>query len=246
MKTDAPEIVALRAKVRAAQEELDFALRCHEAWKPAAYDKELHERIGHSLAAHTFVLVRVALRREMLLALLRLWDTDKRSVNMHGIANSLRDKRIIDALAGEPATPGIQTSPTSNQIKRAVGETLRQQATAAIEIIGKYEKGGSGYASFTRLWALRNERLAHRQIGPTPIDDSVQDTVDEEIEILYQDASQLITLLSHVVERTGYAPQDFADVYAAYTAYFWAGVRSEQKEGHPNYKPPFGGLAKPG
>ena len=34
-----PEIVSLRAHVKAATEEFDLAVVCHEVWKPTAYDK---------------------------------------------------------------------------------------------------------------------------------------------------------------------------------------------------------------
>ena len=37
-----PKIVALRANVKAAQQEFDLAVTFHETWKPTAYD---HDRI---------------------------------------------------------------------------------------------------------------------------------------------------------------------------------------------------------
>jgi hypothetical protein len=105
MKIDDSKILTLRAKVRAAHEKFDTAQACHEAWKPAAYDEALdealHERIGRSYAANTFIVLRQALRREMLLALMRLWDNTPQAVGMRSIANSLQDKRIMDALAAE-------------------------------------------------------------------------------------------------------------------------------------------------
>lgn len=101
MKIDDSKILTLRAKVRAAHEKFDTAQACHEAWKPAAYDEALHERIGRSFAANTFIVLRQALRREMLLALMRLWDNNSQAVGMKSIANSLQDKRIMDALAAE-------------------------------------------------------------------------------------------------------------------------------------------------
>jgi len=103
MNIDAPEILALRAKVRAADEEFHVAMACHEAWKPAAYDGAVHERMGNSYASNTFLVVRQMLRRETLLALMRLWDEDKRAVGMTSIANALDDKRIMDALAADYA-----------------------------------------------------------------------------------------------------------------------------------------------
>ena len=58
-----------------------MAIAFHEVWKPAAYDKSLHERMGVSLATNAFHVVQAALRREMLLALMRLWD--RRAISWH-------------------------------------------------------------------------------------------------------------------------------------------------------------------
>ncbi len=98
MEIDAPQIVALREKVRAATEEFDMTVAFHEAWKPAAYDDALHARIGRSYAAQTFMTIRTALRRE---GLMRLWDNDGRTPSLPKIANALKDGRVIDALAAE-------------------------------------------------------------------------------------------------------------------------------------------------
>ena len=73
-------IALLPETVEAAREEFDMAARFHKAWKPTAYDTDLHQRIGRSFAAHTFSVVRLALRREMVLAPMRLWDKPKETI----------------------------------------------------------------------------------------------------------------------------------------------------------------------
>ena len=97
MNIDDPAILSLRAKVKAASEEFMQATAYHEAWKPAAYDTDLHARMGMSFATNTFLIVRQALRREMLLALMRMWDNNTKAVSLPSIANALRDERVIDA-----------------------------------------------------------------------------------------------------------------------------------------------------
>jgi AbiU2 len=237
MNVNAPEIRALRAKVRAASQEFDFAQKCHEAWKPAANDKALHERVGHSYAANTFLIVRQALRREMLLALLRLWDREQRTVRMSDIAKALGDGQIMDALATASAARfGKLGSPEFNYVKKTMGEELRAQAQEAIAIIRKYERGGTGHTAFTNLWTLRCERLAHRQVELTAIEAGDQDTLDKQTEAFYQDTSNLVGLLFHVVEKTGYNPAEGAAVYARYAELFWASVRGERTKGHPQYR----------
>jgi hypothetical protein len=102
-KMDDRKIALLREKVNAAHQEFDMAVTFHEVWKPAAFDEDLHKRMGASYATNAFFVVRAALRREMLLALMRLWDKDDRAVGMHSIAAKLGDKRVIDALAADRA-----------------------------------------------------------------------------------------------------------------------------------------------
>ena len=52
------KIVSLRGAVSAAQEEFDLAVTFHELWKPAAFDKGLHDRMGVSYATNAFHVVR--------------------------------------------------------------------------------------------------------------------------------------------------------------------------------------------
>ncbi len=212
-------------KVQAASAELDFAMRMHEAWKPAAYDTALHERIGRSYAGHTFLVVRQALRREMLLSLMRLWDTDTKALRITAIANALSDRRIIDALA-EASAARFGNWPGT---KEAMSAELSADAGKAIALVRKYEENGEGYGTFIKLKTLRDEHLAHRQLAPTQVE------MDAEVETFYQDMSSVIRLALHVVEKTAYDPQEGAEIYAHYAQFFWASVRGERTEGHPQY-----------
>jgi hypothetical protein len=256
---NSPEIQALKKKVRAADEEFAFAQACHEAWKPAAYDKELHQLVGYSYAANTFNLIRLVLRREMVLGLVRLWDKDKRTVDMRSIANSLADKRIVDALAADYAAhwqginpSDLQEVPEQHRAELAElisnsemefgqqqSDELRKKTFKVISIIRKYQEDGSGYEILDKLTDLRNERLAHRSVAqalPTEVAGAIPS--DEEIESFYQDMAKLIRLLLAVVHQTDYRPDDTAKIHAKNAAYLWASVRGERTEGHPNYQAP--------
>lgn len=72
-----------------------MAIMFHEVWKPATYDESLHNRMGVSYATNAFHIVRAALRREMLLALMRLWDKRREAVRMKSAAEILGDKDVI-------------------------------------------------------------------------------------------------------------------------------------------------------
>lgn len=76
------EIERLKSNVDTARQEIELAVMFHETWRPAAYDTSLHTRIGTSYAAHAFQIIRLSLRRELLMALMRVWDTNKQAVRM--------------------------------------------------------------------------------------------------------------------------------------------------------------------
>src|ERR1700712_597616 len=92
------EIEGLKNMVDTARQEIELAVMFHETWRPTAYDTGLHARIGTSYAAHAFQIIRLSLRRELLLALTRVWDTNKQAVRMSLIADRLRDKKLFEAL----------------------------------------------------------------------------------------------------------------------------------------------------
>ena len=98
-----PEIISLRAHVKTATEEFDLAVVCHEVWKPTAYDRALHQRMGMSYATNAFRVIVTALRREVLLAITRLWDKSRGSIRIEEIARTLRKREIVDALAADRA-----------------------------------------------------------------------------------------------------------------------------------------------
>jgi hypothetical protein len=224
------KIISLKEKVSAAREEFDLAVTFHEAWKPTAYDGDLHKRIGRSYAGNTFLVVRAALRREMLLALMRLWDKSPGGIRMDSIAATLRDKRVIATLAADRATRmGVPES--EDQMR----EDLDQRACAAVELIRKYQPRGTVREKLKRH---RDERLAHRQTDSTAVAEA--DATAEEIEAFYQDMSELISLLLTVAMAVSYDPKEHGLVYQHHAKFFWAGVRGERAEGHPNYRPPSG------
>lgn len=87
-KPIADPVDTLKDMVKAAQEEFDHALACHETWKPTV-EEGVIAAMGESYASHAFLVVKIALRREVLLALMRLWDTDKRAIRMSASVNVL-------------------------------------------------------------------------------------------------------------------------------------------------------------
>jgi hypothetical protein len=222
MEIDDPKIVALRQNVTAAQQEFDMAVTFHEIWKPAAYDRDLHSRLGESLATQAFLVTRVALRREMVLALIRLWDTNPRTIRMQSIWATLRDKEVVEALALDRVLRlGFQEA--INEMR----EDLGKRAETVVALISKYMEGGPSNNVLETLRALRHERLAHRQLSPATAPGA--SATDEEIEEFYQDNSKLIHILLSLVNAMAYDPEDTAKVFHHYATCFWEGFQINEK-----------------
>ena len=207
----------LRAKVKAAVREYDTVIQFHESWRIAAHDKALHGRVSHSFAGQTFLIIRRALRREMLLGLSRLWDHRTEAIKIISIADDLENPTILDSLL--PNT--------------SIYAEARDQAAEAVTLIRRYEKGGSSHSTLSRLRKLRNQHLAHHQITAKPIGVVEEEEIEKHMDDLYADSATLIRLLEHVVERTAYDPREAAGVYEFYAKLFWESVTSERSEGHP-------------
>lgn len=214
MNTDDPKITELQAKVTAAQQEFDLAVAFHEIWKPTAYDRDLHGRLGVSYATQAFRVIRTALRRELILALIRLWDKDGRAIGMECIARALEKKEVIDALTSARVDQ-------SSEIFEAIRADLSEKAKKAIPLVHKYIKDdGAGNAVYKKLLSLRNERLAHRQVE-TKARATGATATDEEIEEFYQDNSKLVHILLSVFNAMAYDPEDTARVFGFYAIHFW-------------------------
>lgn len=232
-KTTNPEIVSLRAHMQAAQDEFDLAVVCHEVWKPTTCDKDLHQRMGVSYATNAFRVIVTALRREVLLALMRLWDKSRGNVRLHDIGRRLSDSdgRLVDALAADRAARFNDV-----HIEGEMREHMRRQAKEVTDLIQDYAKGGRNEAIIEKLRTVRHERLAHRHIEPTAA--TGPSLTDDEIEAFYQDNSKIIRILLSLVSGIGYDPEKTGEVFRHHASFFWAGVRGERTEGHPKYRSP--------
>jgi hypothetical protein len=238
MATVDPRIWALRRKIEAAQQEFDLAVTFHEVWKQGAYDVDLHARMGTSYATQAFNVVLMALRREMVLAMVRLWDRDKRAVGMQAIAEDIRTPDVMNAITKD-RTDRMGIAGAEAQLRA----DLYRKASEALTLVAKYDRTGPDADVLERLRNLRNTRLAHRQA--TPIAPHSADLTDKEIESFYQDNSKLIHVLLSLVNAHAYDPEETAEVYRHYAGHCWAGAQGEQTEGHPNYRPRSVGWQRP-
>lgn len=248
------KIERLKSIVDTARQEVDLAVMFHETWRPAAYDTDLHSRIGTSYASHAFQIIRMSLRRELILALTRLWDKDDRAVRMSVIAHHLGDKAFFEALVQYRARRlGLRSMFVPDRMR----EELTSRCNQVLKLIRKYSQGGTAFEVLEKLKRLRHEHLAHRQLPGVPVSVAELDAsgrekddemrawpTDDQIEAFYQDNLEILRLLLSVVNGMAYDLSESANVYKHYAKFFWASARGERTEGHPDYCPPLSTLPR--
>ncbi|VVE37687.1 hypothetical protein PCO31110_04024 [Pandoraea communis] len=145
--------------------------------------------MGTSCATHTFQIVRMALRRELLLAVSRVWDANKQAVRLTAISEILRDERCFDALVRERAER-VRVGPDPEGLMR---DALSPKRDKVLALTRKYMQNGECASVLADLRSIRHERLAHRQVEPARVEH--KQATDEQVEELYQDTLAIVTHL---------------------------------------------------
>lgn len=226
------KIKLLQELVNSAQKEYAIASACHEVWRPAAFDTALHSRMEKTYAGNAFATIRGALRRETLLALMRLWDNDKKAVSVSKISTILQEPEVIEALVADRKANWERPSKFGEE----QGKFLREQISDIVSLIALYEKGGEYHGTMLHLKSLRNQQLAHKQLISLPSGADPIDTNDQAVERLYTRMRQLVSMLKVAVLDTDFRPEQSIDIYRRHAKLFWDGVRGETTEGHPSYQ----------
>jgi AbiU2 len=116
--------IMLQEMFTAAQQEFEYAIQFHEVWKIAADDSDLHRRTGRSYASQAFLIIRSAIRREMLLALMRLWDRNKQAICITWVVATLgEEKDLVPALTADRVRgnwPGVPNYMLSGPPRRDI------------------------------------------------------------------------------------------------------------------------------
>jgi len=219
----------LKEQVSAAEQEIITAVVLHESWKPTVRDTALLNRMGKSFATNTFSVIRLALRREVLLALLRVWDAQHKAISVSRIVAELRKPDAVEM-------PISARSDGESFFADHLRHYLPKKIASAGALVDKYAKGGESAGVMKSLLRQRNVSLAHRQQEPEKATGS--NATDDEIEEFYQDTCRIIEHLMSAVRATSLDMNDTADVYAHHARFFWAAVRGEVTPGHPDYHEP--------
>jgi len=221
----------LREHVSSVDSNFTMAVAFHEVWRPTAQDAGLHGRMGQSYASQAFLIIRAALRREMLLALMRIWDTTNGVHSLHQIFDALEDASTWKALVAH-RTNGTQ----DRYMVESMSSHLADAKNEALLSYRKYCKGGTHHDAYRKLRTLRHVNLAHTQ-SPTT-DAATMDPADGEVSEFYEETGRIASKLMSVVKAIAIDYQDTTGVYAHYARLFWANARGETTQGHPNYRGP--------
>ncbi|ULU25281.1 hypothetical protein [Dyella terrae] len=230
-KPIANEVEHFKGMVSICEENATMAAMFHETWSPTANDAELLDRMGTSFATNSFHIVAWALRRELILALMRIWDTRHDTPNMESIWRWLTDDSKYEELLKDRAQK-ISSVPELvwDMLRSSLG-SKRKNIRMAIE---SYLIEGEKHASLERVRTVRNKRLAHHDLELPP---GLVDPTNEEVVQLYRDTLTIVSELLHLVSGTAFdLLEDEAGRHAHNAKFFWVAVRGERTEGHPDFR----------
>ncbi|MDA3877709.1 MAG: hypothetical protein PF483_11555 [Halothiobacillus sp.] len=224
----AKQLKLVKSYAASVDSNFTLAVAFHEVWKPTAYDQDLHQRMGSSYAGQAFLIVRTALRREMLLSLMRIWDTTSGAHSVSKIVATLRDPHTWSTLVDDRTNKlGLQ------DVVEEVAQHLDTEWKDVLRTYKKYSKGGSHYDAFVRLRNLRHGSLAHTQSPSAGA--AGADPTDAEVSQFYEDTGDIAKKVMSIVNATAINYSDTSGVYSHYAKFFWINARGEKTEGHPNY-----------
>ena len=227
----AKKLRALRADLASVDDNFSMAVAFHEVWKPASQDAALHDRMGTSYASQAFLVVRAALRREMLLALMRIWDKTTGARSLVKIVATLRNEAVWEALLLDRLNKLGDQAVAAHLTPHFIG-----QRELLLHGFDKYCRGGTHYAVYERLRNLRHGSLAHSQAPTAGV--VLVDPADDEVSEFYEDTAKLTSVSMSLINGVAIAYSDTSGVYSHYAMFFWASARGERTDGHPNYRRP--------
>ena len=233
------EIELMKKFVYAIRDEIMYVISIYETWHPMVSDDELQSRFNHSLAGQSFVFIRIALQREILLTLTRLWDGVGGSISIKKIAHNLENKHFVKKLIEKTYKIENDTE-ESYFIKSEMSSYVESKINQVLSIMNAYIKpNGHGLKILFYLKELRNKKLAHNQVNveEANFDSNINiDITFGELDTLFKDMLIIAEFLLSIFHRHGYNMDEARRVDATYARIFWRGATGEKKPGHPDYR----------
>lgn len=215
-----PNIAAMADQLGKIQEEFDVAIAAHASWRPAAYDADLHSRMGVSYATNTFNIIRGALWRECVLALGRIWDRDQNTIKLTAMRRDLEHPDFMDVLMAHRKTRSVPP-----EIEAMMRDQLREKAARLAETLASFDQRGSRSSAIEHLRTVRNS-LAHRPLSAASIGEVTLD--DTQLEEIFNGTAEVISGLWSLLAATAYSPLEANGVWSHYARHFWTHVRGER------------------
>jgi len=232
-KSNDKEVAHLRAAVAAAFDELLMVLAFYQAWLPAATDQKLMERLGESRAAQAFEVIRLALQREVVLGLMRLWDKNPDAVKIMSMRELLRGKDFIRRLIADRSA---RLNMRSTHVSERLAEKLVPQYKDLVRAINEYMPGRPKHDIYKRMRDIRDQRLAHRQVEGEA--GGLPGVLKHEIDTMMKDTVHIVHTLADTVGGVWFDPEQAGAMYRDNAQLFWNSVKGEKTPGHPDYSGP--------
>lgn len=232
-----PKLELLTKLVRSIERETEQAISLYEAYKPAASNRALIERYNDSYAAWTFNTIRESLHRELVLTLIRLWDTRTDVASIPAVMERLESDSTVSALCREAAGSAARLAKGSCILNDnpEIAALIRQKITASIpdEMTQRNKQKRRQLSTlrglYTRacklpeLGSLRRHR--HQVLAHTALDASRTMSLrpakwgDEQV--VLRATVSVAQQLSLVVDDHDPSLRDLPSIYRRYAAHYW-------------------------
>ena len=207
-RTKMINFASLKTEIVAAQQEMGLAVAFYQLWKPTALDQSLIRRFGTSKATHGLKIVSSALRRELVLAVMRLWDRNKGTIRLGQISTIMQSSGFQVELAKAVYADMPQ-----------IRDHLARDTNEAIVKIAFYTDG-DGKSTIEYLRKLRHQFLAHTDVAAGIVHFPGHD--EKKIELFVRDTAKIIEILLHLICRQADDFSQMNSVYEHYSNEFWA------------------------
>ena len=219
------EIIAeLRHRLDLTWQDLMTAVACFEIFRVAARDKTLLDRLGKSFSTGAFNAIRNSLYREVVLALMRIWDkSPKNNLRMEEIILNLTRSEVVASIKRRRREAFGDMGHNADAAEAQVEREIRQ-----IKFIQNRIMRGSLRNAFKALEKHRNEFLAHSTLGRSSASE-IRDVVYGDERYLLRWSAILSKKLNLLLDLHTSPRSDFRDFKIAAKC-FWGPVRAETVE----------------
>lgn len=182
----------IRTEAAEVMRELRGAIAAYCLFKAAAVDAALLERVGFTgRASLAFQFARESHHRDCVMALMRIWDKDKRALSLDKLLGKLKDRGLADELKRQRLAERMSdyegyrvldrekhTAAELVEIDRILKDDSAKRAKQAADRVdgevreclrlAKQAAEGPIAEAKALLRSLRDQRLAHVEISPPP------------------------------------------------------------------------------